>query len=108
MTLFNQHVGFDGWMQSSAVMKKKSWNVALVTWRVVSRKDESYYADSAEDDDGLDGWAKELISLAKEGVLQRWTTLGYSSQITQQRFSSNQEYTMTQLSLFPRYDPPAS
>ncbi|CDH54568.1 predicted protein [Lichtheimia corymbifera JMRC:FSU:9682] len=38
------------WMQSSAVIKKKPWNVVtMVTWRVVSRNDGPYHVDTAED-----------------------------------------------------------
>ncbi|CDH52893.1 predicted protein [Lichtheimia corymbifera JMRC:FSU:9682] len=39
---------------------EESWNVALVTWQVVSRNYGWYHVDTAEDNDGLDGvveWA---------------------------------------------------
>ncbi|CDH55958.1 predicted protein [Lichtheimia corymbifera JMRC:FSU:9682] len=39
---------------------EESWNVALVTWRIVRRNNGSYHVDTAGDNDGLDGvveWA---------------------------------------------------
>ncbi|CDH49725.1 predicted protein [Lichtheimia corymbifera JMRC:FSU:9682] len=60
MARFNQRIGFDGWMQSSAVMRNIPWNVALVTWRVVGMNN---HVDTAEDDAGLDDiWQKALYS----------------------------------------------
>ncbi|CDH50371.1 predicted protein [Lichtheimia corymbifera JMRC:FSU:9682] len=36
-------------------MRKTSWNVALVTWRVISRNDGSYHMDTPEEEDGWHG-----------------------------------------------------
>ncbi|CDH51774.1 predicted protein [Lichtheimia corymbifera JMRC:FSU:9682] len=54
-----------------------SWNVALVTWRVIRKND---HVNTAEDDDGLDGIDEMTYILAK-GALQPWMLSEYSSQI---------------------------
>ncbi|CDH59677.1 predicted protein [Lichtheimia corymbifera JMRC:FSU:9682] len=45
----------------------KSWSVALVTWRLASGNDESYYVLTAEDDDGLDGMDKRPYIFDERG-----------------------------------------
>ena len=46
------------WKDAIKRSDEKSWNVALVTWRVISRIDGSCHVNTAEDDDGLDGIEK--------------------------------------------------
>ncbi|CDH59880.1 predicted protein [Lichtheimia corymbifera JMRC:FSU:9682] len=48
----------DEWMGAIKCSNVESWNVALVTWSVVSRNDDLYHVDTAEDDHGLDGMDK--------------------------------------------------
>ncbi|CDH48235.1 predicted protein [Lichtheimia corymbifera JMRC:FSU:9682] len=71
----------DGWMQPSAVTRKGSCNIALVTCRMVSMNDGSSRVGTAEDDDGWDGIVK--------GAVQPWVILEDSSQGTQQLFSNH-------------------
>ncbi|CDH55291.1 predicted protein [Lichtheimia corymbifera JMRC:FSU:9682] len=56
-----------------------SWNVALVTWRIMRSND---HVDTAEDDDGLDE-IDEVDYILTKGALQSWTLLEYSSQYMQ-------------------------
>ncbi|CDH57444.1 predicted protein [Lichtheimia corymbifera JMRC:FSU:9682] len=58
-----------------------SWNVALVTWRVIRKNDHVNTAE--DDDDGLDG-IDEMNYILEKGALQPWMLSGYSSQIMQQ------------------------
>ncbi|CDH52067.1 predicted protein [Lichtheimia corymbifera JMRC:FSU:9682] len=81
MTVFNQHVGFDGW-NATKCSDEISWNVALVTWGVVRRND---HVDTVEDDDGLDGIG-DMDYISVKGALQPWILLEYSSQCIQQLF----------------------
>lgn len=42
---YKQQYGYDGWMGGIKCSDEKSWNVALITSRVVSLKDTAYYVD---------------------------------------------------------------
>ncbi|CDH49371.1 predicted protein [Lichtheimia corymbifera JMRC:FSU:9682] len=53
MARFNQHIGYDG-TDTSNCSGGRTWNVALVTCRIFSRKDGSHRVDTVEDDDGLE------------------------------------------------------
>lgn len=54
VTRFFQPTLWDGWLQSSAVMRNDSWNVALVACHVASKDDGSHPMDTAEEEDGSD------------------------------------------------------
>ncbi|CDH48631.1 predicted protein [Lichtheimia corymbifera JMRC:FSU:9682] len=62
-----------------------SWNVALVTWRVIRMNDHMNTAE--DDDDGLDG----MDYILAKGALQPWMLSGYSSQIMQQSWLWRQQ-----------------
>ncbi|CDH51107.1 predicted protein [Lichtheimia corymbifera JMRC:FSU:9682] len=62
----NQHGGFDGWMQSSAVMRSPGMLLWLLGASVVRRND---HVDTTKDDDGLDG-IDQIADILVEGALQ--------------------------------------
>ncbi|CDH54781.1 predicted protein [Lichtheimia corymbifera JMRC:FSU:9682] len=70
--IFNQHIGSDGWMYSSAVMRHPGMLLWLLGASVVRRND---HVDKAEDDDGLDG-IDEMDDILAKGALQPWMLLG--------------------------------
>ncbi|CDH54272.1 predicted protein [Lichtheimia corymbifera JMRC:FSU:9682] len=82
MAVFNQHGGFDGWMQSSTVMRSPGMLLWLLGASVVRRND---HVDTTKDDDGLDG-IDQMDDILMKGALQSWTLLEYSGQCMQQLF----------------------
>ncbi|CDH48788.1 predicted protein [Lichtheimia corymbifera JMRC:FSU:9682] len=77
MAVFNQHGGFDGWMQSSAVMR--------YCFDYLARRHQERSRGYGEDADGLDVIDEMDYTLTK-GALQPWVLLEYSSQCMQQLF----------------------
>ncbi|CDH59160.1 predicted protein [Lichtheimia corymbifera JMRC:FSU:9682] len=61
-TTTSQHIGFDGWMQSSAVKGNPGMLLWLLGASVVRRND---HVDTTQDDDGLEGSTKWMISWGK-------------------------------------------
>ncbi|CDH51927.1 predicted protein [Lichtheimia corymbifera JMRC:FSU:9682] len=76
---------------------EESWNVALVTWRVVGRND---HVDTAEDDDGVDG-IDEMNHILAKGALQSWMLLEYSSQYMQQLFYNHGSRMLMTATIIP-------
>ncbi|CDH55993.1 predicted protein [Lichtheimia corymbifera JMRC:FSU:9682] len=52
-----------GWMRGIKCNDGKSCNVAMVTWRVLSRNHGSCHVDIAEDSDGMDGMDEKAYIL---------------------------------------------
>ncbi|CDH60316.1 predicted protein [Lichtheimia corymbifera JMRC:FSU:9682] len=70
MALLNQHIGYDGGIQSSAVMR-----IVVITWRVVSRNNGSCHVDTAEDDDGP-VWIDEMYYILPKGAFTALDAIG--------------------------------
>ncbi|CDH60714.1 predicted protein [Lichtheimia corymbifera JMRC:FSU:9682] len=84
-----------GWMDAVKCRDARSWNVALVTCRVVSMYDGSYYLVTAGDDDGDE---RAYISLDDIGVLDSMHAAAIFQLRTKDVYGgSNEEYNDTSI-----------